>query len=61
MTTPDDDTDLYTWTQAQAAALRAKDWAALNVTNLAEEIERLGHKPAHAVESHLVVMLTHRL
>jgi Domain of unknown function DUF29 len=55
------DQDLYTWTQAQAAALRAKDWAALDVANLAEEIESLGNEQAHAVESHLVIVLTHLL
>src|SRR5262245_6407563 len=34
----DYDTDFYTWTQTQAAALREKDWAALDVAHLAEEI-----------------------
>jgi hypothetical protein len=57
----DYDTDFYTWTQAQAAALRAKDWAALDAANLAEEIESLGNEQAHAVESHLVIVLTHLL
>jgi hypothetical protein len=61
MTTPDYDTDFYTWTQAQAASLRAKDWAALDMANLAEEIESLGNEQAHAVESHLVIVLTHLL
>src|SRR6266542_1157 len=55
------DTDFYTWAQAQAAALRAKNWAALDVANLAEEIESLGNEQAHAVESHLVVVLMHLL
>ena len=31
------DTDFYAWTQAQAAALRAKDVAALALDHLAEE------------------------
>jgi uncharacterized protein DUF29 len=53
--------DFYTWTQAQAASLRAKDWAALDAANLAEEIESLGNEQAHAVESHLVIVLTHLL
>jgi hypothetical protein len=53
--------DFYTWTQAQAASLRAKDWAALDVANLAEEIESLGNEQAHAVESHLVIVLTYLL
>jgi hypothetical protein len=56
-----DNTDVSTWTQAQAAALRAKDSAALDVVNLAEEIESLGHEQAHPVESHLVIVLTHLL
>jgi hypothetical protein len=29
MTAPAYDIDVYTWTQQQAQALRAKDWAAL--------------------------------
>jgi hypothetical protein len=61
MTTPDYDTDFYTWTQAQASALRAKDVAALDLEHLAEEIESLGNEPAHAVESQLVIVLTHLL
>jgi hypothetical protein len=30
------DTDFYTWTRAQAEALRHKDWAALDVDHLGE-------------------------
>ncbi len=37
MTTPSYDTDFYAWTQDQATALRAKDIAALDLENLAEE------------------------
>jgi hypothetical protein len=37
----DYDTDFYAWAQAQAAALRAKDWAALDLEHLAEEVEEL--------------------
>jgi Domain of unknown function DUF29 len=36
------DTDFSSWTQTQAEALRAKDWAALDVEHLAKEIEDLG-------------------
>ena len=53
--------DLYTWTQAQAQALREKEWAALDVAHLAEEIESLGNEQAHAVESHLANLLLHLL
>ena len=61
MTTPDYDTDFYAWTQAQAAALRAKKWKTLDVGNLAEEIESLGRSERYAIESHLQNLLTHLL
>jgi len=55
------DTDFYAWAQAQAQALRAKDWAALDLDHLAEEIESLGNEQRHAVRSHLRVLLWHLL
>jgi hypothetical protein len=61
MTSPDYDTDLYAWSQAQAEALRAKDWGALDVANLAEEIESVGREQAHAVESYLAGLCLHLL
>src|SRR5919204_4576060 len=53
--------DFYAWTQAQAAALRAKDLAALDLENLAEEIESLGKRDRRAVESLLEVVTMHLL
>jgi hypothetical protein len=61
MTTPSYDTDFYAWTQAQAAALRAKDWPALDLENLAEEIESVGQRDRDAIESQLVRVLLHLL
>jgi Domain of unknown function DUF29 len=61
MTSPDYDTDFYAWTQAQAAALRAKDVAALDLDHLAEEIESLGQRDRDAIESQLVRLLLHLL
>jgi hypothetical protein len=55
------DDDFYAWTQAQAAALRAKAWEALDLDNLAEEIESLGKSDRRAVQSHLKVLLQHLL
>jgi hypothetical protein len=55
------DTDFYTWTQAQAAALRAKDWAHLDFEHLAEEIESLGRSERYAIESQLERLLLHLL
>jgi hypothetical protein len=61
MTEPLYDTDFYQWTQTQAAALRAKDVAALDLEHLAEEIESLGKRDRRAVESYLEVILLHLL
>jgi hypothetical protein len=61
MTTPDYDTDFYTWTQAQAAALRAKDWAALDIDHLAEEVDDLGASVRKGLVSHLERLLAHLL
>ena len=57
----DYDTDFYTWTQAQAAALRAKNWSAVDVVHLAEEIADLGQSIENAIESHLERLLLHLL
>ena len=61
MTTPSYDTDFYAWTQAQAEALRTKDVAALDLENLAEEIESLGKRDRRTVHGHLKVLLLHLL
>ena len=53
--------DFYHWTQDQAAQLRAKDWYALDIEHLAEEIESLGRSERFAIESHLINLLTHLL
>jgi hypothetical protein len=55
------DTDFYAWAQAQAAALRAKDWAALDIEHLAEEVEELRKTERRAVRSQLRLILSHLL
>jgi hypothetical protein len=55
------DTDFDAWAQAQAAALRAKDWTALDVEHLAEEIEELRKSERRAVRSHLGLLWLHLL
>jgi hypothetical protein len=57
----DYDTDFYAWTQRQAEALRAKDVAALDLDNLAEEVESLGKRDRRSVHGHLKVLLIHLL
>lgn len=61
MTTPDYHTDFYAWAQVQAAALRTKDWAALDVVHLAEEVEELRKTERRAVRSQLRLILSHLL
>jgi hypothetical protein len=61
MTTPDYDTDFYAWTQAQAAAIRAKDVAALDIDHLAEEVENLGRAVRKSLGSQLERLLLHLL
>jgi len=54
-------TDFYQWTQAQAAHLRAKEWVALDVDHLAEEIESLGASDRRALRSQLMRLSHHLL
>jgi hypothetical protein len=61
MTAPTYDTDFYAWTQAQAAAIRAKDLARLDIAHLAEEIESLGIADEHAITRRLQRLLAHLL
>jgi hypothetical protein len=61
MTTPDYDTDYAAWADSQAAALRAKDWAALDLEHLAEEVEDLAGRHRDALGSELKRLLVHLL
>ena len=53
--------DFYTWTQEQGARLRAGDVSALDLENLAEEIESLGKSEFASLVSALRVVLVHML
>jgi hypothetical protein len=55
------DTDVYAWTQTPATALRRRDWTALDVEPLAEEIESLGRRDRPAIVSQLTRVLHHSL
>jgi hypothetical protein len=61
MTTPDYDTDFYAWTEQQAAAIRAKEMAALDIEHLAEEVEDLGRAVRKGIGSQLERLLLHLL
>jgi Domain of unknown function DUF29 len=53
--------DYYTWTSAQAQALRERKVSGLDWDNLAEEVEDLGKAERHRLESHLESLLMHLL
>jgi hypothetical protein len=55
------DTDFYAWAQQQAAALRATDWAALDVEHLAEAVEDVRKTERKAVRSQLRRLSSHLL
>jgi hypothetical protein len=55
------DTDFAAWVQAQVAALRARQWDALDVDHLAEEVEELRKTERRAVRSQLRLILSHLL
>src|SRR5215475_15372576 len=55
------DQDFYAWTQEQAALLREGAVHELDLANLAEEIEDMGHSQQDKLASHLLVLLTHLL
>jgi hypothetical protein len=61
MSTPAYDTDFYARTQAQAAALGAKDLAKLDLEHLAEEIDGVGASDRRAIRHQMVRPTKHRL
>ena len=61
MTTATYETDFYLWTQQQAALLRQGQLSALDVENLAEEIDDMGASRERELENRLAVLLAHLL
>lgn len=53
--------DFALWSQAQAAAIRAGHWRAVDLENVAEEIESLGRSDRQEIKSRLTVLLIHLL
>ena len=57
--------DVYLWAQEQAAALRRSAGARSNLPidweNVAEEIESLGSEQAHALFTHIAIVIEHLL
>jgi hypothetical protein len=53
--------DFYAWTQAQAALLEARQFDALDLVNLVEEVVALGASERRALGSHLTILVLHLL
>ena len=54
-------TDLYAWSQDQAARLRAHTSSGIDWEHVAEEIESVGESERSEIESRLAVLLMHLL
>lgn len=61
MTTSLYDIDFDAWLQHQAEALRAKNWSALDIDHLAEEVEEVRKSERRAVRSHWRLLWLHLL
>jgi hypothetical protein len=55
------ETDFYTWTQQQVALLKSKQFNAIDLDNLIEEIESMGRSEKRELESRLTILLQHLL
>ena len=53
--------DFCLWLEQQAGLLRERRFDELDIANLVEEIEAMARKDKKAIESNLVVLLTHLL
>jgi len=58
---PSFDDDYLLWAKAQAAALRARDWDAVDLERVAEEIESLGGSERREMENRLIRLISRKL
>lgn len=49
--------DFFAWTQQQAEALRRRDWSALDIDNLVEEVDSLGRQERSELRELLTALL----
>lgn len=55
------DTDIAAWASEQAALLRGRQWSALDIENIAEEIDSVGRTEKRELGSRMTVLLAHLL
>src|SRR6266705_663786 len=55
------DTDFYAWSLEQGRLLETRQFAALDLPNLLEEVLGLGRSERHAVDSRLIQLVAHLL
>lgn len=55
------ETDFYGWIQQQAALLKGRQFDAVDLANIIEEIESMGRSEYRSLESRLSVLLQHLL
>lgn len=55
------DADFLIWSKEQAAAIRARDWAAVDWDHVAEEIESLGISERNELENRITTIIEHLL
>lgn len=53
--------DIVAWANEQAALLRSRNWAALDIENIAEEIESVGRTEKRELGSRMTILLAHLL
>jgi hypothetical protein len=53
--------DFYAWTVEQARLLRSGELSAVDIENIAEEIESMGRSDRREIKSRLIVLLCHLL
>ena len=61
MTSPLYEQDFYAWANRQADLLRAGNFAAADMAQIAEEIESMGRSEQRELESRLTILLLHLL
>lgn len=55
------ETDIVAWASEQAELLRSRQWAALDIENIAEEIEDVGKSERRELDSRVAVLIRHLL